>query len=183
MAETGAIERICIVGCSGTGKSTLARQLGARLGLPVIHLDQLFWLPGWVGVDRATEIARQQAAAAQPRWIIDGNFGGTMAIRFPRAQAIVWLDLPTHAALWGVLRRVAHLRGRTRADLPEGCPERFDWPFTKWVLEFRDKHRQLVERMLEQHGRHARLIQIRRRKDIALVPELLAAAKGRADRL
>lgn len=174
MAETGTIERICIVGCSGTGKSTLARLLGERLGLPVVHLDQLFWQSGWVGVDRATEVARQQAAVALPRWIIDGNFGSTMAIRFPRSQAIVWLDLPTHAALWGILRRVAHTRGRSRPDLPEGCPERFDWPFTKWVLEFRSKHRQLIQSMIDRHGRHAKLIRVTRRRDIAGVPRLLA---------
>jgi adenylate kinase family enzyme len=168
MAEQGGqFQRICVIGCSGTGKSTLSRQIGERMGLPVHHLDAMLWRAGWVMTDRETEERVQREVIASDCWVIDGNFGSTMAIRFPRAQAIIWLDYPTWLAMWGVVRRVAHEKGRVRADMAEGCTERWDWPFMKWVLEFRQKHRARVIEHIRDHGTHARLFHITRRRQLS----------------
>jgi adenylate kinase family enzyme len=157
--------RISVIGCPGTGKSTLATELGAALQLPVFHLDRLFWRPGWKEADEAGFLRDVQNIVAQDRWIIDGNYSRTMPLRFPRSHAIIWLDLSMTAALWGVLRRYAHSRGRARPDMADGCNERWDWGFIKWVLTFpaRQRNRQRIE----EWGSHARLIHIRQRRQRA----------------
>jgi hypothetical protein len=77
----GNVQRVAIVGSGGAGKSTLARELGQRLGLPVIHLDQRFWRPGWLETETEEWAATQQELAAADRWIRDGNYGATLDVR------------------------------------------------------------------------------------------------------
>lgn len=136
------------------------------MGLPVHHLDAMLWRAGWVMTDRETEERTQREVVATDRWIIDGNFGSTMVIRFPRAQAIIWLDYPTWLAMWGVTRRVAHEKGRVRDDMAQGCPERWDLGFYKWVLEFRQKQRGHILEHIRDFGSHARLVHITRRSQL-----------------
>lgn len=173
MAETcgTSLERICVIGCPGTGKSTLATELGAAFQLPVFHLDRLFWRSGWVEGDPDAFMRNVRDIVAQERWIIDGNYSRTMPLRFPRSHAIVWLDLSTTAALWGVLRRYAHSRGRTRPDMADGCSERWDWGFIKWVLGFRERQRN--RQHIDTWGSHARLIHVTHRRELAGLAERL----------
>ena len=96
------MERIMIIGCGGAGKSTLARQLGEKLGLPVVHLDQLFWRPGWVNVSREEFDSLHREALAQERWIMDGNFDRTMDARIKRCDTAFSLDFRRFACLMGV---------------------------------------------------------------------------------
>jgi adenylate kinase family enzyme len=169
--ESEKPERICVIGCPGTGKSTLAVRAGHALDLPVYHLDRMFWRAGWVQRDEREFDAALREVIARDRWIIDGNYARTMPLRFPRAQAIVWLDLPLRDALWGVLRRYAHTRGRNRPDMGDGCPERWDWEFIQWVLGFnaRQRNREHIQKWAPQ----AKVIHITRRRQVDGVPELL----------
>jgi adenylate kinase family enzyme len=122
------MRRIVVVGSSGSGKTTLARQLGAKLGLPVIHLDVLYWRPGWTASDRESFRRRVAAAIAGDGWIVDGSFSGlAMDLTVARADILVVIDRPRWLCLWRVLWRSAFQRSRGRPDLPEGCPEQFDW--------------------------------------------------------
>ena len=105
-------QRIAIVGCSGAGKSTLARRIGARLDLPVIHIDTLFWRPGWTQADTAEFQAAANAAAAGEQWVIDGNFDRTGRLRFERAELIVWLEPPMLLCLWRAVWRALTGFGR-----------------------------------------------------------------------
>ena len=122
------MERILIIGICGSGKSTLARQLGEKTGIPVVHLDALGWLPGWQERPKEEFDALLMEALQKPRWIIDGNYGRTIPLRLKYCDAVIWLDFNRFAALWGVVRRVASNRGRTRPDMGADCPERFDNP-------------------------------------------------------
>jgi adenylate kinase family enzyme len=120
------VERVAILGCSGSGKTRAAHALARRTGLPVVHLDVLFWRPGWVPADEAEARAALEAAAARPRWILDGNFVGDAADgRFASADTVVFLDVGRLRCLAQVLRRLLRDRGRTRPDHPEGCGETF----------------------------------------------------------
>ena len=135
------MERILVIGCPGAGKSTLSRQLGEKLGLPVIHLDRLFWKPGWVESTREEFDARLLAQLEHPRWIIDGNYTRTYPQRLAKCDMVIHLDFNRFACLWGVISRVLKNYGQVRPDMPEGCPERFDWEFLKWVWNFNRTHR------------------------------------------
>lgn len=135
------MERIMVIGCSGAGKSTLARAMGEKLGIPVIHLDQLFWKPGWEESTRKEFDARLLAQLEKPRWIIDGNYTRTYPQRLAKCDTVIHLDFNRFVCLYSVIRRVLRNYGRIRPDMPEGCPERFDWEFMKWVWNFNRTHR------------------------------------------
>ena len=130
-------ERILIIGSPGSGKSTLAQALAAREGLPLYHLDQLYWGPGWQEVDKAVWLERLDAALAEPRWIIEGNYSSTLERRLARADRVVLLDLSPFRCTWRILRRTLSHYGRVRPDMAEGCPERFGLAFLWYVLSFR----------------------------------------------
>ncbi len=135
------MERIMIVGCGGAGKSTLARTLGEKLGLPVVHLDQLWWRPGWNHISREEFEEELLAEAKKEAWIMDGNFNRTMDLRLSRCDTVIWLDFSRWACLWGVAKRIATTYGQVRPDMGEGCPERIDLDFLKWVWNFNKEHR------------------------------------------
>ena len=89
------MQRIVILGCSGAGKSTFAQALGARLGLPVVHLDALFWRPGWKEPEPESFRMAVAAAVAGDAWITDGNYAGrTFDLLLPRADAVLFVHQP-----------------------------------------------------------------------------------------
>lgn len=142
------MERILIIGCGGAGKSTLARQLGEKLKLPVVHLDKLFWHPGWVESAPAEIDAKICQELEKPKWIMDGNCGRTLAKRMEYCDTIIFLDFSKWTCLFGVLKRVMTTYGKVRPDMGEGCPERFDLEFLKWVWNFNKNNREKYYRML-----------------------------------
>ena len=144
------MERIMIIGCGGAGKSTLARQLGAKLNLPVVHLDKLFWRPGWEQISREEFDRLHREALAQEKWIIDGNYDRTMGERAKYCDTIIYLDFSRAACLMGVAKRVLTSYGRVRPDMAEGCPERFDLDFLKWIWDFNKNNREKTYRLLNE---------------------------------
>ena len=146
------MQRVLIIGPCGSGKSTLARELAPRLGLPLVHMDQLGWQEGWVETERAELVARLADAVAQEKWLIEGNYGGTMVQRLERADTVIYLDFPIRLCLWRLLRRIATHRGRSRPDMPEGCPERFDAAFFWYVMNWNSGPRPRTEAKLKGYG-------------------------------
>ncbi len=144
------MERIIIIGCGGAGKSTLARQLGEKLDLPVVHLDQLFWLPGWVERPRVEFDVLMRQELAKDKWIMDGNFNRTMPERIARCDTVIYLDFSRGACLLGVLKRILTTYGTVRPDMGAGCPERFDLDFLKWVWNFNKNKRERYYRLLNE---------------------------------
>ena len=133
------MRRVSIIGSGGAGKSTLARQLGEITGLPVIHLDQLFWKPGWTETPKAEWRVTVEDLVKGDEWIIDGNFGGTMEIRLAAADTVVFLDFPRVLCTYRAIKRAITFRNRTRPDMGPGCNEKFDLEFLQWVWQFPGK--------------------------------------------
>lgn len=131
------MQRVLIIGPCGAGKSALARTLGSRLSLPVIHIDQLNWQPGWIESDKADLANKIAAAAAGEHWVIDGNYSDTLAERLSRTDTVIYLDFPISLCLWRVVRRWWMHRGRTRPDMTEHCPERLAPSFLWFVLRWK----------------------------------------------
>ncbi|MBR5617214.1 MAG: DNA topology modulation protein [Oscillospiraceae bacterium] len=157
------MERIMIIGCGGAGKSTLARQLGAKLNLPVVHLDKLFWRPGWEHISREEFDRLHREVLAQEKWIIDGNYDRTMGERAKYCDTIIYLDFSRAACLMGVAKRILTSYGRVRPDMAEGCPERFDLDFLKWIWDFNKNNREKTYRLLnEVEGKETVVLKNRR---------------------
>ena len=144
------MERIIIIGCGGAGKSTLARKLGEMLDIPVVNLDKLFWKPGWVETSREEFDALLAQELAKDRWIMDGNFNRTMPERIKRCDTIIYLDFSRFACLMGVLKRIITTYGKVRPDMGEGCPERIDLDFLKWVWNFNKNKRESYYKLLNE---------------------------------
>lgn len=138
------MKRVMIVGCAGSGKSTLAVEFGAITGLPVVHIDQLYWNAHWQRREADEYRARLTDAVAEDEWIIDGSYSSTFPERLARADTLIFLDFPIWLCLWRVVMRTLKHYGRTRPDLPEGCHERFDWDFLKWIAGYRKRTRPTV---------------------------------------
>jgi adenylate kinase family enzyme len=151
------MERIMVIGGSGSGKSTMARWLGAQTGLPVPHLDHVHWMPYWTPRPEAERLAMVRAFEQEACWIIDGGISATYSRRLARAQMVIWLDLPVGQRLARVLRRSWRYRGGGRADLPEGCVEGFDcetFAFLKWIWDDREKGREQMREHLADSPAH-----------------------------
>jgi len=113
--------RILVIGCSGSGKSTLARALAARFELRHVSMDrEVFWMPGWQERPREEALGRLSAILTEENWVIDGTSPGTLQVRLPRSDLIIWIRPSRWTSLRGILRRWLEYRG---APVPT-------WPIT-----------------------------------------------------
>lgn len=159
-------ERILVIGCSGTGKSTLAQAIASRLDLVYVSMDRdIFWLPGWKTRSRHEARSLIEQAVAGPRWIMDGNSPGTLPLRLPRTQIVLWRRPPRRVALWGVFSRWLRYRGGTRPEMAPGCPERLNWKFLKYIWTFEREEVPQFEEMLSLHGRDVPVLTLKSHRE------------------
>jgi adenylate kinase family enzyme len=153
-----------ILGSGGAGKTRLATALAERTGLPVVHLDLLFWRANWQPAPIEEARAALAAAAEKPRWIMDGGFLG-LGIddpRFRRADTVVFLDVPRLRCLWRIVGRRVRARAHRRADLPEGCRESLDAEFVRWVWRYpKDNRPRVLELLAELEKRGVDVLRMR----------------------
>jgi adenylate kinase family enzyme len=145
----GMMNKIMVIGVgSGVGKSTFARRLGELTGIEVTHLDRLFWRQGWVEAPLEEFREGQQQVVQTKKWIIEGNYTGTIAIREAHADTIIYLELPLYTCLYRVLKRRVQYHGKTRDDIGEGCEEKIDWAFLKFILTtYHPRKKKMKKRM------------------------------------
>lgn len=141
------MKKIIIIGCPGSGKSTLALALHRKTGLPLCHLDMLYWNADKTTVEQGVFRARLAAVLAQEAWIIDGNFSSTMEWRLAACDTVIFLDYPVEVCLSGVRER----RGKPRADMPWIETEE-DAEFMAYVQSFRAEQRPAVMSLLEKYA-------------------------------
>ncbi len=146
------MQRVAVIGCGGAGKSTLARFLGRRLGLPGVHLDENYWQPGWRRTDPLAWRRSQERLIGAEAWVIDGNYLSTLELRLSAVDTIVFVDLPAWLSAWRATRRV--LTGYGRANTAAGCPERLDrrhLRFLRYIWRFPQNAREHLLHALEEH--------------------------------
>ena len=146
------MERILIIGNAGSGKSTFARALAQKSGLPLVHLDQLYWNGCWEHVSKEEFDILLQAELEKPQWIIDGNFNRTLPHRLEYCDHVFFFDMPTWLCLWGITKRLLTNYGKSREDMGGNCPERLDknkLELCRHVLNFNKQHRKDYYKLLE----------------------------------
>lgn len=158
------MQRVLVIGSPGSGKSTFATELAKRTGLPLIHLDQQYWNPGWVETPKREWHAKVAELVAGNEWIIDGNYSGSLELRLTRADTVILLDVPAWVCVARVLRRVVQSRGRSRPDMADGCPEQLNIPFLFYIVTFPFARRKGMEQRLTGFG--GTLIRLRRNPDV-----------------
>ncbi len=160
------MRKVLVIGVGGAGKTTFARRLGERTGLPVIHLDRLYWRPGWVAAPEHEWRATVEALIARDAWILDGNYSGTLDLRLAACDTVFFLDLPRRVCLRGVITRRIRNAGRSRPDVAPGCPEHLSWEFIEWIWTFPRKRRPKVLAKLAALRLDQRAIVLRSRREV-----------------
>ena len=137
------MQRVLVMGSSGSGKSTFALRLANLTGLPFVSLDALYWQPGWQPSELKPFGVRVAEAARTPDWIMDGNYMNTGAgeLRRERADTVIWFDLPRYVCMSGIMTRIVGSYGRVRPEMAPGCPERIDLEFLRYVWTYRQQQR------------------------------------------
>ena len=149
------VERIVVLGCGGSGKTVVANRLADRLGLPVAHLDALYYDSEWRPVDAEEFAARLRTAVQGPRWILDGNYAATMPPRLRAADTVVFLDLPGWVCLWSLIKRRMRYRG---GQHPDGVFDRLTMGFARYVLAYRKSMAPRVRSLIAEHAKHANIL-------------------------
>ena len=151
------MNRILIIGSNGAGKSTFSFRLAGITGLPLVHIDQIYWRGDW-DVTPVEEFDRLvQTEAQKSVWIIEGNNLRSLPQRLALADTVFWFEFPPALCVRNVLRRELRYRGRVRPDMPDQCVSRFDFSFLRMVWSFNRKNHGRIASMLNAQD-HIRVI-------------------------
>jgi adenylate kinase family enzyme len=178
------MRRVAVVGTTGSGKTTLAREIAGRLGIPHVELDALNWGPNWTEVSRDVFRERVAAALGGEVWVVDGNYSTTRDLVWPRADTIIWIDYPLWLILWRLLRRTFR-RTLTGEELWSGNRERFREQFFSrnslflWALQTYRLRRRSYPRLFSQpEHAHLNLVRLRSPREAAAWLDRMARPEG-----
>ncbi|WP_164511991.1 isopentenyl transferase family protein [Lacticaseibacillus daqingensis] len=162
--------RIMLIGNAGTGKSTFARAVAAQTGWPLLALDRVWHTMDYSHAAKLKFAQTQrQFMAAHADWLIDGNYGGTMALRLAQADLVVVMTCPRVVALLRVVRRSLMFRRdpRSRPDMAPGFVEHFDadyWAFLRYVWAYPVRYRATIAPKLRTMRSNQRVVVVRTRR-------------------
>ncbi len=136
MANAFTENRIVVLGCSGSGKSTFAKKLAARTGLPLIHLDNIWWKEDRTHISREEFDLRLAEVLQGEKWIIDGDYSRTYEPRIAACDTVIFLDLGEEECMAGITGRV----GQARTDIP-WTEQELDPELVEMVRSYRETKR------------------------------------------
>ena len=164
------MKKVIVIGCPGSGKSTFSKALAAQTGLPLYHLDMLFWKPDGTTVERSVFRAKLRDILALDTWIIDGNYASTMEERMAACDTVFFLDYPTEICLEGIRARC----GKPREDIPWVERENeVDEDFASFVKNYAVENRPKVLALLETYS-SKKIFTLHSRREAALYLEKLS---------
>lgn len=140
------MNRIVILGSSGTGKTTLCRMLSDKLHIKALHLDSVYWLKDWNNLNKEQfDIYMKEYLRKNNRWVIDGNYSNNnhFTYRLNLADTIIFLDFGTQLSLQGIHKRAQEFKHQVRSDMAEGCLEGIDQVFLQYVTFYQHRANRL----------------------------------------
>ena len=154
------MRKVIVIGCPGSGKSTFSRVLQSKTGIPLYHLDMLYWNADKTTVEKSLFIERLRDVMKKEEWIIDGNYSSSMEERMAECDTVFFLDYPLEVCLGGVKER----RGKARTDMP-WIENGDDEEFLEFIKSFNTSQRPSVLRLIEKYGRSKKVYCFKSRED------------------
>ena len=141
------MKKIIVIGCSGSGKSTFSRALHNKTGIPLYHLDMMYWNADKTTVDKSVFLERLDIVLEKDEWIIDGNYASTMELRMTACDTVIFLDYPLDVCLGGIKER----RGKPRSDM-SWCETEEDAQFIEFIRSYNKEQRPKVLELLRKYA-------------------------------
>ena len=141
------MKKIIVIGCPGSGKSTVSRALHNKTGIPLYHLDMMYWNADKTTVEKSVFLERLSAVLEKDEWIIDGNYGSTMELRMATCDTVIFLDYPLDVCLDGIRER----RGKPRSDMPWIETEE-DAEFIEFIKNYNEQQKPKVLELLKKYS-------------------------------
>ena len=141
------MKKIIVIGCPGSGKSTVSRALHNKTGIPLYHLDMMYWNADKTTVEKSIFLERLSAVLEMNEWIIDGNYGSTMELRMAACDTVIFLDYPLDVCLDGIRER----RGKPRSDMPWIETEE-DAEFIEFIKNYNEQQKPKVLELLKKYS-------------------------------
>ena len=140
------MNKIIVIGPSGSGKSEFSRKLNKILNIDIYHLDNIFWNSDKTHITREEFDIKLNDILSKDRWIIDGDYSRTYEIRFMNADTIFYLDYPLDVCLEGAKSRI----GKKRDDLP-WIEDEFTQEFKEWIINWHNTTKHIVEALINKY--------------------------------
>lgn len=141
------MKKVIVIGCPGSGKSTVSRALHNKTGIPLYHLDMMYWNADKTTVEKSVFLERLSDVLEKDEWIIDGNYGSTMELRMAACDTVIFLDYPLDVCLDGIRER----RGKPRSDMPWIETEE-DAEFIEFIKSYNEQQMPKVIELLEKYS-------------------------------
>ena len=141
------MKKIIVIGCPGSGKSTVSRALHNKTGIPLYHLDMMYWNADKTTVEKSAFLERLSAVLEKDEWIIDGNYSSTMELRMAACDTVIFLDYPLDVCLDGIKER----RGKPRSDMPWIETEE-DAEFIEFIKNYDEQQKPIVIELLGKYS-------------------------------
>ena len=141
------MKKVIVIGCPGSGKSTVSRTLHNKTGIPLYHLDMMYWNADKTTVEKSVFLERLSDVLEKDEWIIDGNYSSTMKLRMAACDTVIFLDYPLDVCLDGIRER----RGKPRSDMPWIETEE-DSEFIEFIKNYNEQQKPKVLELLKKYS-------------------------------